>query len=183
MTNERRRTWQQDPHRKRHILQATLDSIALNGVSGTTYRKIAEISGIPLGSLTYHFANMQELLLEAFRSLAQDVSANFTETIRKADTKEEACRAIVEIVFATTTSGDRTSQLSYELYSFACRTPVMKSVMEGWMRSSRRALEPHFSPLAAVALDALIEGVILHRSVIPVSREDVHKMVVQLANL
>lgn len=183
MTNENRKTWQQDPHRKAHILRATLDSIALNGVAGTTYRKIAEISGIPLGSLTYHFSSMQELLLEAFSSLAREVSAHFTAALRGAGNQQEARHAIVEIIFGAVTSGEKTSQLSYELYSFSCRTPVMKSVMAEWMHNSRQALELHFSPLAAVALDALIEGVMLHRSVIPVTREEVHKMVAQLAML
>ena len=177
------KTWRQDPARKQHILRAALDSIALYGVGGTTYRQIAQISGIPLGSLTYHYSGMQALLLAAFSSLAQEVSAHFADTLSRAKNREEACGAVVDIVFAQTTSGERTSQLSYELYSFACRTPEMKPVMEAWMNSCRRALEQHVSPLAAVALDALIEGVMLHRSVIPVSREDVYRMVARLADL
>lgn len=183
MTIEKRKTWQQDPNRREHILRTTLDCIELHGTACTTYRKISDLSGVPLGSLTHYFPSIQELMLEAFQLLAQGVSIQFAAAIRKAKTKEDACHAIVDVIFGRATSGRRTSQLSYELYSFACRNPVMKQVMKGWMLESRRSLELYFSPLSAAALDAMIEGVILHRSVIPISREDAHKMIVQLSDL
>lgn len=183
MTGERRKTWQQEPRRREYILGATLDCIAIYGITGTTYRKISEASGIPLGSLTYYYPSMQVLLQEAFESLAHEVSEQFAVTLRQASNRDEACHAIVDIIFGQSISGEKTSQLSYELYSFSCRTPSMKLIMKAWMCKSRASLELYFSPLAAVALDALIEGLILHRSVIPVSREEVYSMVVKLADL
>jgi DNA-binding transcriptional regulator YbjK len=59
----------------------------------------------------------------------------------------------------------------------------MKNVMKDWMLEIRGSLELFFSPLSAVALDALIEGVILHRSVIPIAREDAYKMIARLSDL
>ncbi|NWF07165.1 MULTISPECIES: TetR/AcrR family transcriptional regulator [Pseudomonas] len=183
MTTEKRKTWQQDPNRREHILQVTLDCIELHGIACTTYRKISELSGVPLGSLTHYFPSMQELLLEAFQLLAQCVSTRFAGAIRIAKNKEDACHAIVDVIFERSTFGTRTIQLTCELYSFACRSPVMKSVMKDWMLEIRGSLELYFSPLSAVALDALIEGIILHRSVIPIAREDAHKMIVRLSDL
>jgi len=183
MTNEKRKTWRQDPHRREHILNATLDCIELHGVACTTYRKISELSGVPLGSLTHYFPSMQELLLEAFQLLAQCVSTRFAAAIRKAKTKEDACHAIVDVIFERSTFGTRTIQLTCELYIFAGRNPVMKNVMRDWMLEIRVSLELYFSSLSAVALDALIEGIILHRSVIPIAREDAYKMIVRLSEL
>ena len=183
MANEKRKTWQQDPHRRENILKATLDCIELHGVVCTTYRKISELSGVPLGSLTHYFPSMQELLLEAFQLLAQCVSTRFAAAIRKAKTKEDACNAIVDVIFERFTFGTRTIQLTCELYIFAGRNSVMKNVMKDWMLEIRGSLELFFSPLSAVALDALIEGVILHRSVIPIAREDAYKMIARLSDL
>jgi len=183
MATAPRKTWQQDPQRRTIIVRATLETIALHGVDGTTYRKIAQCAAIPLGSVTYYFPSMQALLLEAFSTLAHDAFTAFAATLNRAQDKMQARQAIVEIIFGEVTAGDKTNQLSYELYSYACRTPVMKQVMKNWMNQSRASLERHFSPLAAVALDALIEGMILHRSVIPVAQEDVYRMVAQLSEL
>lgn len=183
MTKAARKTWQQDPQRRTTILRATLDTIAQHGVDGTTYRKIAQYANIPLGSVNYYFPNMQDLLFESFSTLAEDAFTTFATTLNYAQDKTQACEAIVEIIFNDITAGEKANQLSYELYSYACRTPVMKQIMKVWMSKSRESLQAHFSPLAAVALDALIEGLILHRSVIPVNKEDVYRMVEQLAKL
>ena len=183
MANDKRKTWQQDPHRREHILKATLDCLELHGVACTTYRKISELSGVPLGSITHYFPNMQELLLQAFQLLAQNISTRFAAAIRNAETKEDACHAIVDVIFEIPTFGTRTIQLTCELYIFAGRNPVMKNVMRDWMLEIRRSLELYFSPLSAVALDALLEGIILHRSIIPIAREDAHKMIVRLSEL
>lgn len=57
-----------DPERRARIIDATLDMIAQHGVASITHRKIAAAAAadVPLGSMTYHFAGMQELLKDAF---------------------------------------------------------------------------------------------------------------------
>lgn len=52
--------------------------------------------------------------------------------------------------------------LTYELYTLAARRAVFRSITQRWMRESRRALERHFAPDTARALDAYIEGAALH---------------------
>ncbi|MFT4463877.1 MAG: TetR/AcrR family transcriptional regulator [Sodalis sp. (in: enterobacteria)] len=51
-----------DPDRRARIIDATLDMIAQHGVASITHRKIAAAADVPLGSMTYHFAGMQDLL-------------------------------------------------------------------------------------------------------------------------
>ena len=52
-----------DPRRRERILAAALDLIAEEGVAGVSHRKIAARAGVPLGSMTYHFTGIDELLL------------------------------------------------------------------------------------------------------------------------
>jgi DNA-binding transcriptional regulator YbjK len=54
------------------------------------------------------------------------------------------------------------SDPAYELYTLAARRPEFRTITEGWMQASRRALERHFTPDTARALDAYIEGAALH---------------------
>jgi DNA-binding transcriptional regulator YbjK len=42
------------------------------------------------------------------------------------------------------------------------KKPMLKSVMQNWMRTSQTTLERWFDPVTARALDAFIEGMTLH---------------------
>ncbi|WP_419999708.1 TetR/AcrR family transcriptional regulator [Streptomyces boninensis] len=154
-----------DPHRRERILDAALDVIAEHGAIKVTYRKIAEAAGVPLGSLTYYFDDMQHLLTAAFTRLAESVSSRYGALLDAAHTPEAAEEAVVEIICGKVWGTDRNLLLSYELYAFAARHPELREVMRSWMGASRRSLARHFDPLTARALDALVEGFSIHNSV------------------
>lgn len=156
-----------DPDRRSRIIDAALDVIAEYGVAGTTHRKVAEAADVPLGSMSYHFSGMEELLVEAFRRLAATVSARFMELLVAARTPDEARQAVVAIITDASWTNTRHLLLSYELYAFGVRNPALQTVMRDWMEASRRALERHFDRDTARMLDALIEGLTIHRSVDP----------------
>ncbi len=56
------------------IIQATLEAVKLYGIHAVTHRKIATLAGVPLGSMTYYFSGIDELLLEAFSSFTEIMS-------------------------------------------------------------------------------------------------------------
>ncbi|MFF3965634.1 TetR/AcrR family transcriptional regulator [Streptomyces griseorubiginosus] len=154
-----------DPLRRERILDAALDVIAEHGAIKVTYRRIAAAAGVPLGSLTYYFDDMQHLLTEAFTRLAESVSSRYGALLTAARTPEEAQEAVVEIICGKVWGTDRNLLLSYELYAFATRHPELRTVMRSWMQASRDSLARHFDPLTARALDALVEGFSIHNSV------------------
>ena len=163
-----------DPHRRARIIQSALDAIAEHGVAGTTHRRVATAADVPLGSMTYHFASLDELLMEAFTLLADTVSARFTERLSAAETPDEACEAVVDLVMGEGWATPRNMLLSYELYAYAARNLALRRVMLDWMGKSRAALERHFPTDTARALDAMIEGLVIHRSVDPQPMERSH---------
>ncbi|MFF1699385.1 TetR/AcrR family transcriptional regulator [Streptomyces sp. NPDC058257] len=154
-----------DPRRRERILDAALDVIAEHGAIKVTFRKIASAAGVPLGSLTYYFDDMQHLLTEAFTRLAESVSMRYGALLAAARTPEEAQEAVVEIICGKVWGTDRNLLLSYELYAFAARHPELLEVVRAWMQASRQSLARHFDPLTARALDALVEGFSIHNSV------------------
>lgn len=177
------RSWRQDPQRRERIAEAALEVIVKYGVAGTTYRKVAAEAAVPLSAVSYYFSSLETLLFAAFNQLSQHISDRFSARIAQARTRQEAVEAVVAIIFGDATASSRTLLLSYELYGFASRRPELKPVMLGWMTRSRSALEQFFSPAAAVAIDAFIEGMMIHRSVMPVTPELVARAVRQLADL
>ncbi|WP_062290953.1 TetR/AcrR family transcriptional regulator [Demequina phytophila] len=153
-----------DPDRRDRIIDACLGVIAEVGVAGTTHRKVAEAAGVPLGSMTYYFAGMDDLLREAFTRFAMGVSQQFAGRMATATDLASARAAVVAIVIEDVFGSARDLVLTHELYTLAARRPEYRTITSAWMARSRAALERHFDPETARQLDALIEGLTIHRA-------------------
>lgn len=66
-----------DPQRREKIIRATLEAVKLYGIHAVTHRKIATLAGVPLGSMTYYFSGIDELLLEAFSRFTEIMSRQY----------------------------------------------------------------------------------------------------------
>ncbi|RII12399.1 transcriptional regulator BetI [Streptomyces sp. YIM 130001] len=153
-----------DPDRRERIIEAALDLIADEGVAGTSHRKVAARAGVPLGSMTYHFQSMDELLREAFSRFAGTIAARFDERLGAARDLPEAREAVVGLIHPGTSESRRELVLTHELYTLAARRPAFRELTREWMSRSRQALGLHFDPMTARQLDGLIEGLQIHRA-------------------
>ncbi|WP_199422263.1 TetR/AcrR family transcriptional regulator [Actinotalea solisilvae] len=154
-----------DPGRRDRIIDVALELIAEVGVAGVSHRRIAERADVPLGSMTYHFAGMDEVLREAFTRFADRVAASFEAHLSAAADGEQAVTAVVDLIHELSDrAGGRDQVLTYELYTLAARDPRYRAITTAWMARSRHELERHFDPTVTRQLDALIEGLALHRA-------------------
>ena len=150
------------PGRRDRLIDAALTVIAERGVAGTTHREIARTADVPLGSMTYHFASLDEVLAEAFTRHADSVARVFDERLSAARDREAAVEAVITLVSDDLLGSRHDLVLTVELYVAAARDPALRAVTQAWMARSRQALERHFDPTTARELDALIEGLVLH---------------------
>ncbi len=153
-----------DPDRRDRIIDTALDVIAEGGVAGTSHRKVAAAAGVPLGSMTYHFSGMSELLFEAFSRFSHTVSEQFETRLAAAADFEQAVDAVVALITEDIFTAQRDLVLTHELYTLAAREPAFRTITDDWMARSRHALERHFDPGTARMLDAFIEGITIHRA-------------------
>lgn len=153
-----------DPGRRDRIIDACLDVIAERGVAGCSHRRIAAAAGVPLGSMTYHFTGIDEVMREAFTRFADSVATRFEARLREADSRDEAEAAVVAIITEDLLDSQRNLVLTQELYTIAARDPSYRVLTNRWMARSRAALGAHFDPETSRMLDALIEGLSLHRA-------------------
>lgn len=154
-----------DPGRRDRIVDTTVELIAEVGVAGVSHRRIADRADVPLGSMTYHFAGMDVLLHEAFTRFADRGAARFEAVLGAADGPDEAVTAVVDLIHELSRPDlDPERVVMYELYTLAAREPRYRAITTAWMRRSRVELERHFAPDVAREVDALIEGLALHRS-------------------
>lgn len=157
-----RRGRRNDPGRRDRIIDACLDVIAESGVAGASHRRIAQAAGVPLGSMTYHFGGIDEVLHEAFTRFATSVSEGFERRMAAAVDVASAREAVVAIIAEDVFGSHRDHVLTHELYTLAAREPAYRDLTTAWMARSRTALERHFDPQTARLLDALIEGLTIH---------------------
>jgi DNA-binding transcriptional regulator YbjK len=157
-----RSTRRYDPDRKSRIIDAAIDVIAEHGVAGTTHRRIAAVADVPLGSLTYHFSGLEDLLEQAFTRHAERMSPLYEAHFDGVQTREQLVEAITDLIHGDAGANPRDWALAYELYLAALRNPALRSVTESWMRRSRAVLERFVDPVTARGVDALIEGLVMH---------------------
>lgn len=168
-----------DPERREKIIAAARQTIARLGVADTTHRRIAETAGLPLGSLTYYFSGLDEIIAAAFEQLAEEVSGRFLAVMAAAENREAAREALVSYLCDDAPDKSDDMIVIYELYAYASRRTLLKTIMLNWMAASRRALEQHFTPEEARALDAMIEGITIHNATNPklLDRADIARIV------
>ncbi len=157
-----RRARRHDPGRRDRLVDTALDVIAAHGVTAATHRAIARAADVPLGSLTYHFAALTELLAAAFTRHVDTVAERFDERMRAAPDRAAALDALAGHLTGDLLGSSRDLVLAIELYVAAARHPALRAVTQDWMSRSRRSLERHLDPVTAREVDALVEGLVLH---------------------
>lgn len=150
------------PSRRDHLIETALGVIAEHGVAGTTHRRVAAAAQVPLGSTTYYFADLQDLLGTAFDRFADRISERFEARLVRARTAEEAIEKITEFLLHDF-DDPRDLALSYELYAYAIRRPEIGNLVEAWFARSQQALGRFFDPVTARLVDTFIEGLFTYR--------------------
>jgi len=156
-----------DPGRRDRIVEACLDVIAAAGVDGTTHRRVAAAADVPLGSMTYHFDSMDDLLRAAFALFADRAADRMRQRLGDARSAAEVEAAVVDAILHDVLGTPRDLVLTHELYTLAARRPEYRTITQDWMARSRAALEEHVDPVTARMLDALVEGISIHRALDP----------------
>ncbi|MGC5034984.1 MULTISPECIES: TetR/AcrR family transcriptional regulator [unclassified Streptomyces] len=151
-----------DPRRRTRILDAALDVLAEEGIARVSHRRIAARAGVPLGSLTYHFDGIDDLLRAAFSRFTDHIVAVFDAHLGAPADPGQAREAVADLIHTLSEGSRRDLVLTQELYTLAARRPAYRELTQAWMRRSRAHLEKHFDPDTARRLDALIEGLTLH---------------------
>jgi DNA-binding transcriptional regulator YbjK len=176
------RSRRHDPDRKSRIIEAAIEVVADHGVAGTTSRRIAAAADVPLGSLTYHFDGLEDLLAQAFRRHAERMSPPYEAHFAAVRDRDSFIDALTDLIHGDAGADQRDWAVAYELYLAALRNPALRSVTESWMRRSRAVLERFVDPLTARGVDAMIEGLVMHMtlSTATFSRADTRAIVARL---
>jgi len=156
-----------DPERRARILRAALEVIALEGVHAASYRRIAAQAGVPLGSTTYYFADLETLIVSAFETLRDELEPLYAAPLRDARTETDIVDALVAATSGTTSPSLQDIRLYEELHLYGARSPRVADLLRDFQEESLVVLRRALPDGAARAIDALMWGWWSYRAIHP----------------
>lgn len=154
-----------DPDRRERIVKAAIAVVAERGIHGLTHRTAAAAAGVPLGSTTYHFATLDELLTAALHDAAH---ANISRLRDWEAGLSSAAELAVELADLTMTFlvGERARTIvEYELYVAALHRQSLRVAAAAWDEAMAQVFSARTDPvtgrlLAAAFCGLLMQGVL-----------------------
>ncbi|MFI9011549.1 TetR/AcrR family transcriptional regulator [Actinosynnema sp. NPDC053489] len=164
MTTGRRR----DPDRRERIVAAAVRVIGASGPAALTHRAAAAEAGVPLGSTTYYFADLDELLAAAVLAVARRNVARLRRWADSLTPQADLCTELSDFLVSLATRHRAASVLAYELYSAALRRPGLRAASTSWDAMLTDVFARHVPEPTARALTALFDGLLYQALVSPV---------------
>ncbi|MEU6531656.1 TetR family transcriptional regulator [Streptomyces sp. NPDC046928] len=150
-----------DPERRQRIIDAAIRVVGAHGIAGLSHRTVAAEADVPLGSTTYHFKTLDDLLVAALRQ----ANEGFAKVIASRGGLEDPDTDLAAELagwMGEWLAGDRTGvELEYELYLAALRRPALRPVAAEWADALADLLTRRTDPVTARALVALMDGICL----------------------
>ncbi|GHC64076.1 TetR/AcrR family transcriptional regulator [Streptomyces flavofungini] len=150
-----------DPERRQRIIEAALRVAGEKGIAGLSHRTVAAAADVPLGSTTYHFKTLDDLLVAALRE-ANEVFARLVrerEVLRDPDA--DLAAELAALLGEWAARGREGLELEYELYLAALRRPALRPVAAEWCEGIGEVLRERTDPGTARGLMALMDGICL----------------------
>lgn len=156
-----RRSRRYDPQRKEHILAAAMAVITEHGIAGTSHRAVAAAADVPLGSLTYHFAGLDDLVATALERMVGRMARTMRERLADVGTTADLVSAITDLLHGPGPLDVREWVALSDLRAVALRRPVLRPIAASWSRDVHEALARVVDPDTARILEVLVAGLAL----------------------
>ncbi|MEU7720808.1 TetR/AcrR family transcriptional regulator [Streptomyces tibetensis] len=150
-----------DPERRQRIIDAAIRVVGAKGIAGLSHRSAAAEADVPLGSTTYHFKTLDELLVAALRQANEGFAKVIASRGGLEDPRTDLAAELAGWM-GEWLAGDRTGvELEYELYLAALRRPALRSVAAEWAAGVAELLSRRTDRATARALVAVVDGICL----------------------
>ncbi|WP_145803399.1 TetR/AcrR family transcriptional regulator [Kribbella amoyensis] len=145
--------------RRTELLKATLSVLERDGAAAVSHRAVAAEAGVSLASTTYHFATLDDLLVEALTWAADDLTAELHERVTELGARpaDELARLVEHLLVYR--RGRTLAE--YELYLLAARRPALREAAAAWLQPLTEiartfTTNPQKASLLVAALDGLL---------------------------
>jgi DNA-binding transcriptional regulator YbjK len=145
-----------DPERRQRIIDAAIRVVGAKGIGGLSHRSVAAEADVPLGSTTYHFATLDDLLVAALTS----VTEAYTHRIRQLiESEGDPLDGLARLIAESAGPGRERALAERELSTLAARRPALRPAARGWRDNvAELARTQTDDPDAIEAFVALCDG-------------------------
>ncbi|MFD3423328.1 TetR/AcrR family transcriptional regulator [Streptomyces decoyicus] len=151
-----------DPDRRQRIIDAAIAVVGERGIAGLSHRAVAAAADVPLGSTTYHFATLDELLVAALRQSNVVCLDDFARWVDGIDPAAPLAEEVARLVEDTLSGDRRRMELEYELYLAALRHEAVRPIAAECLDEMVRLLGARIGDLrTARTVVALTDGLVL----------------------
>ncbi|OBF10892.1 hypothetical protein [Mycobacterium sp. ACS4331] len=144
------------------LVEAALQIIRESGVKSVTHRKVCSYAGVALGSSTYHYETLDNLILDAFAHYVDAVSSKYEAHFEGATSDDDLIEGTLALVNALTTDVGN-AILEWELFAEAGRQAAYQELGHKWSHRARTAIERYVSPKTAHMMEAIWDGSTVQR--------------------
>ena len=117
--------------RRNALLLATLAVIERDGVAGVSHRAVAAEADVSVASTTYHFATLDDLLVAALGSAAEDLAAELDG--RASELGARPADELARLIEHNAVRRRGRTLALYELYLYAGRRPELRPAARAWL--------------------------------------------------
>lgn len=163
-----------DPDRPERIARAAIAVVAKHGVERVTHRLVAAEAGVPLGSTTYHYATLDDLLAAAVRIAGQDSTDRVRAWDATLPADADLASELADQARYVLTEDREQAVVDYALYVAAMHRPQMRAASLGWDKALEEIFSARCDPLTGRLLALAYNGMILQSLLLdmPPRRED-----------
>ncbi|QNP73388.1 TetR family transcriptional regulator [Streptomyces roseirectus] len=150
-----------DPERRQRIIDAAMRVVREKGLDGLSHRSVAAEADVPLGSTTYHFVTLDELMVAALRQANDRFGDLLAAEVESWEPGGDVAGSLARLLGEWLQGDSGRVELEYELYFAAVRRPALKVVAAEWAERARELLASRMDGVTARGVVALIDGICL----------------------
>lgn len=150
-----------DPDRRANIALAAMKIVSEVGVDNLSFRAVAEVADVPLGSLTYHYANKDELLLAAMQAAREHNREFLQDLLGRYEPEQDFARAFSQMIVASSDEHHEQVVLDFEWIFATHRRLSLADANRDWNADGLRLIERYTDPLTAQWLSTLLHGFLM----------------------
>ncbi len=155
-----------DPNRRLRIARAAMRVAGRDGVERLSFRAVATEADVPLGSLTYHFADRDELLQTAM-TIAREQNATLLAGVLSGFAPHlDLARAMAGLVEELTVRRREQLLLDYEWIFATSRRPGLANANAQWNDQGLALFARYAGPERADAVSILLHGLLFEAVVL-----------------
>lgn len=132
------------PHERRQlVLQATKETIAERGLAGTTVRDIAARAGVSIGTISYHFASVDEILAEVLREASDRFTDGFLAEAEAISSARERLYFVIDVNLPDRGAVSELWRLWLDYWARAAHEPELAAIhneRHGFERAALQAI-------------------------------------------